>query len=208
MTRTRTDLERLWDSALCLERRGAHENPLPPLLFVTDPDRTPDPTRIARRLPSGSGVVFRAFGRSDALDTALDLAELAAERGLTLLIGADAALAEACEADGLHLPERMIGALPRLRTRNPAWLITTAAHSVRAGRRAAALGADAVLVSPVFPSRSPSARGSLGLMRFRSMARAIPCPVYALGGVNAQTARRLETSGAAGLAAVEGLAAD
>jgi thiamine-phosphate pyrophosphorylase len=40
---------------------------------------------------------------------------------------------------------------------------------------------------------------------FARIARATPAPAYALGGVDIRTARRLSLSGAAGLAAVEGL---
>jgi thiamine-phosphate pyrophosphorylase len=40
-----------------------------------------------------------------------------------------------------------------------------------------------------------------------ALARACPRPVYALGGINDETARRLLDAGLAGVAAVEGLAA-
>jgi len=62
-----------------------------------------------------------------------------------------------------------------------------------------------VFVSPVFESASPSAGRPLGTLRFARMIRGAGLPVYALGGVNAASARRLTRSGAAGLAAVEAL---
>jgi thiamine-phosphate pyrophosphorylase len=43
-------------------------------------------------------------------------------------------------------------------------------------------------------------------LRFAQLVRGARTPVYALGGVNGGTARRLMHSGAAGLAAVEALA--
>ena len=46
-------------------RKGA-KAALPSLLFFTDPVRTPDPEAVARRLPRGAAVVFRAFGAADA----------------------------------------------------------------------------------------------------------------------------------------------
>jgi thiamine-phosphate pyrophosphorylase len=173
-------------------------------MFVTDPDRTPDPVRIAQGLPRGTGVIYRAFGAAEALDTARALRRVCDARGLMLLIGADAPLAAASRADGVHLPERALWSAPRLRALKPLWLITGAAHSPRALAQAAAAGLDAALLSAVFASRSPSAKRPLGTVRFAQMVHSARLPVYALGGVNLVTARRLVASGAVGLAAVDG----
>jgi len=62
-----------------------------------------------------------------------------------------------------------------------------------------------VVVSAVFPSRSPSAGAPLGPMRLAALTRAAGGPVFALGGINTKNARRLLASGVVGLAAVEGL---
>jgi thiamine-phosphate pyrophosphorylase len=173
------------------------------LLFVTDPGRTPDPAAIAERLPRGAGIVFRAFGAADALEQARRLAEIARDRGLILLIGADERLAAQANAHGLHLPERLAPALPRLKAGRPRWIVTAAAHSPAAVRRAARLGADAVLLSAVFESRSPSAGQPMGPVRLAAIARSAPIPVYALGGVDMKNARRLGASGVVGIAAVD-----
>src|SRR5947208_746563 len=74
-------------------RKGAARRPLPALLFFTDPVRTPDPEAVARRLPRGAAVVFRAFGAPDAEARGRRLASIARARGLILLVGADAGLA-------------------------------------------------------------------------------------------------------------------
>jgi thiamine-phosphate pyrophosphorylase len=199
----RTSLDQLWATARGLKRRSRWRKPLPPLLFVTDPARTPDPARIAGRLPRGAGVVFRAFGAPDALAHARQLAGIARRRGLILLVGADEKLARAAGAQGLHLPERMVARAPMLRARHPGWLITAAAHSPAAIRKAARAGADAVLLSTVFESRSSSAGRPLGPVRLAAMARGAPLPVYALGGVDMKNARRLGASGVIGIAAVD-----
>ena len=178
----------------------------PALLFVTDPDRTPDPVAVARTLPRGAGVVFRGFGRPAAVAGLVALAAAARRRRLVLLVGADAALARSVRADGVHLPERSLHLAPRLHRARPGWIVTGAAHDARALRRAAAFGVDAVLLSPVFPSRSPSAGDALGRLRFARLVRDARAPVFALGGVRAGTARGLVRAGATGLAAVEALA--
>jgi thiamine-phosphate pyrophosphorylase len=199
----RTSLDQLWATARAINRRSRWRKPLPPLLFVSDPDRTPDPAAIARRLPRGAGVVFRAFGSPDAGPRAKALAAITRDRGVVLLVGADEGLAVSTGAQGLHLPERLAARLPRLRARHPRRLITAAAHSPLAIRKAARLGADAVLFSAIFESRSPSAGRPIGPVRLAAIARAAPVPVYALGGVDVKNARRLVASGVVGIAAVD-----
>jgi thiamine-phosphate pyrophosphorylase len=181
--------------------------PLPNLLFFTDPERTPDPERVAERLPAGAAVVFRAFGASDAAARGARLREITRRRGLRLLVGADAALALEIGADGLHLPERLTDQAPSLRKTHPDWLLTLAAHDLVAALAGAAAGVDALVVSPVFPSRSPSAGEPLGVAGLKRIVEAVETPVYALGGVRADTAARLADTGIVGIAAVEALSA-
>ena len=181
--------------------------PLPNLLFFTDPVRTLDPESIAERLPPGAAVVFRAFGAPDAEARGLKLREITQRRGLPLLVGADADLAVAVGADGLHLPERLAGDLPAIRARHPDWLITLAAHDQAAAARGGGIGADALVVSPVFPSASPSAGAPLGLEGLKRIVEAVQTPVYALGGVRAATVEQLLDSGIVGIAAVEAFGA-
>jgi len=187
-------------------RRGGGHGRLPPLLFLTDPERTPEPWLIAESLPRGAGIVFRAFGQRDARAIGLRLKAVARRRGLLLLVGADPRLARAIGADGVHLPERLAGRAGAVRRARPGWIVTAAAHGWPAVVRAARAGAQAALVSIVFPSASPSAGHPLGAVRFAALTRRSPIPVYALGGVNGSTAKRLARSGAAGIAVVGALA--
>ncbi len=170
---------------------------------MTDPERIPDLEAAARRIPRGSAIVFRAFGAEDAVRQGRALAAIARRRGLVLLAGADPALARAIGAGGVHLPERLGHRAGAIKRGRPGWLVTAAAHGERALRRAFAAGADAVLLSPVFGSRSPSAGRPWGPVRFAALVRRGRGPVYALGGIDGATAPRLMDSGAAGLAGVE-----
>lgn len=199
--------ERLWRVACALNATARLKKTLPPLFFVTDPARTPDPCEIAVRLPQGAGVIYRSFGAADAFATAAALRRVCAEAGLRLLIGQDADLAQACGADGVHLPERDLARAPGLRLARPDWLFTGAAHSAEALSTAADAGLDAALVSPVFESSSRSAGAPLGVDALARLVQGARLPVYALGGVTGETAARLVGSGAAGIAAVDGVVA-
>ncbi len=157
------------------------------------------------RLPPGAGVVFRPFGATGALAQGRVLRALAARRRLVFLVGADAGLAAALRADGVHLPERLAHAAKGLRRTRPRWRITAAAHSLAACVAARRAGAEAVVISPAFPSASPSAGRPLGALRFSLLARAARVPAYALGGVDAHTIRRLQLGPAIGVAMIGGL---
>ncbi len=173
------------------------------MLFFTDPIRTPDPVAIAQTLPRGSAVVYRAFGAPDAEALGLRLRVIARERGLKLLVGADAALAARVGADGVHLPERLMHRARRIKAQHRRWIVTAAAHSPTAARRARLAGADAVVVSTVFASCSPSASAPMGALRLARLVRCVDLAVYGLGGIDNKKARLLKDTGLAGLAAVE-----
>lgn len=190
---------------LRLRPRTVRAKSLPPLLFFTDPDRTPDAGAVIAMLPRGAGVVYRAFGAADAVARGRALAGIARRRGVVFLVGADVSLAIALRADGVHFPERDAFRTARNRRLRGRFLLTGAAHDGAAARRGARTGLDAVMVSPIFPSRSPSADRALGVRALSAIVRRTTVPVYALGGVNHGTARLLLGTGVAGLAAIEGL---
>lgn len=190
-------------TAQFLRRRNGARKGLPALLFFTDPVRTPDAEAIAGRLPPGTAIVFRAFGAADAEAAGARLAAIARARKLILLVGADAALAGRLGAGGVHLPQRLAHRARRLKAAHPGWIVTAAAHSPRAARAALAAGADAVVVSTVFASRSASAGAPMGPIRLAMLVRRVKGPVYALGGIDNKKARRLKDADLVGLAAVD-----
>ena len=206
---SRSDGARLWAEAQALARlaqavRRGERSRVPPLLFFTDPERTPRPWDVAARMPPGSGVVYRGFGRPEALDEARRLRAVTQQNGMALLIGEQADLADAVGADGVHLPERALGGASSLAARRPAWILTGAVHSVAAAWAARDL--DAVILSPIFPAGGASApRPALGLDALGTAASGT-VPVFALGGISARTAGRLAGTGCGGLAGVSGIA--
>ncbi|WP_312781712.1 thiamine phosphate synthase [Brevundimonas sp.] len=202
------DADALWRTATALARAAAAvsppKKPLPPLLFFTDPARTPRPWETAARLPAGAGVVFRHFGATDALETGLRLRAATKAAGVRLMVGLDADLAERISADGVHLPERALSAAYALSGRRPDWLLTGTAHGLETARGARDL--DALVLSPVFPAGGASAsKAALGIDGFKALRAHAPCPAYALGGVNAGNAAELLGSGACGIAGVDAM---
>jgi thiamine-phosphate pyrophosphorylase len=176
---------------------------------VTDAARLPDPLPAIQRLQPGDGVLFRHYELPwpQRLALARQVAVLCRQRGLLLLVAGDARLARAVAADGLHLPQDLIGraAAARMGLR----LVTAAAHDAGAVARAGRQGIDAVLVSPVFVTASHPGAPGLGPVRFAALAVAAKrrgLAVYALGGMSGASLRRLAGLPVAGFAAIGSLA--
>ncbi len=204
------DARTLWQTAEALALQARAVSPsartLPPLLFFTDPARTPDPLATAARLPPGAGVVYRHFGTDDAPQVARAFRAATRQAGVRLLIGQDTALAEQVGADGVHLPERDLHRSRGLRAARPDWLVTGAVHGEEALAQAARL--DAAVVSPVFQAGGASAaKPALGVARLAALCRLAPCPVYGLGGLTPANVEQLLGTGACGIAGVEAIQA-
>ena len=202
----KTRFQYLFDKARDIAQAQAILNPpdprMPPLFFVTDPRRTPHPEDIVAHLPAGCGVIYRSFGESHALQRARLLRKIADDDGLVLFIGDDETMAREVGAHGVHLPERGIERAPALAGD---FLVTAACHAIEAVRRPEIHAVHAVLVSPVFVSRSASAAGvePLGVKGVRALVEVSPVPVYGLGGINCDTIGILKDSGLSGVAAVD-----
>jgi thiamine-phosphate pyrophosphorylase len=96
----------------------------------------------------------------------------------------------------LHLPTSGLR-VEDVRSRLVGKCVSAAVHSL-----AEVQAVDLALVSPVFrPGSKPDdPRPPLGVEGFFSLARALPCPAFALGGITAENASLL--GGAAGLAVI------
>ncbi|HEX3485177.1 MAG TPA: thiamine phosphate synthase [Micropepsaceae bacterium] len=178
---------------------------LPPLILMTDALRLRAPLEAARTLPRGAAIILRHTDDVARAELAERLGPIVRARGLILLIAGDAALAMRAGCDGLHLPESRAMEAAHWKARHPSWLITAAAHSEHAVAAAARSRCDAVLLGPAFATQSHVGRAEFGVCRFRFVAARAALPVYALGGVNAQTMGRLAGARLAGIAAIEAL---
>jgi thiamine-phosphate pyrophosphorylase len=79
-----------------------------------------------------------------------------------------------------------------LRPKRSGLIVIATAHTMREIADANRSGADAVMLSPVFPTRSHPGGKTLGPVRFRLLARYARVPVIALGGMNRQRSHSLK----------------
>lgn len=166
-----------------------------------------DPLWLAlRRLPRGSGIVFRHYGLEDGARRTLlaRVARLARARRLLLVVAQPPI---GVVARNRHWRQGDVG-----RGERAPGVQTAAAHSARAVEQAARAGADLIFLSPLFATRSHGDARLLGPVRFglavNSRSRlAATVPLVALGGMNAARGRRLQPLGASGWAAIDAWAA-
>lgn len=131
------------------------------------------------RLPRGSGLIYRHYHLPDAERVARyhALKRLARARDHVVVLADSALTALEWGADGIY------GSPLSLYPRRDLLILATA-HNMREIAQANRIGADALLLSPVFPTRSHLGAPSLGSVKFRLLAQYARMPVIALGGMD------------------------
>jgi thiamine-phosphate pyrophosphorylase len=130
------------------------------------------------------------------------LRQLTTEREALLVVNHRVDLAQACGADGVHLPGNGLP-ITVVRALYPSMLVGRSCHS-RSGLEAAEQhGADWTFLSPIAqPLSKASAIPPLGVDGFREMIRDSKIPVFALGGIVPSLLEPLIKSGARGVAVI------
>jgi thiamine-phosphate pyrophosphorylase len=171
--------------------------------------------QVARALPRGALCVQlrdKERGPASLGMMAWRLRVVTRALGAALVVNGTATLARDVGAEGVHLGGGTgnVGAARRV-LGSRRWVSVTA-HSDEDVQRAAADGADAVVVSPIFASRPPGVgtvtkegRGVDVLRRARALSGG--AAVFALGGVDRENSRACGAAGAHGVAVMKALLA-
>lgn len=162
----------------------ARQTPLPAIWLISDARNDAALDAALARLPPGSGLIFRHYHLPEQERRArfVALNRRARARGITVALAGPMQQARRWGAAGAYGPARMLA-------HGTAGLRLATVHSL--AELARTRRADAVLLSPVFPTRSHPGGRVLGVVRFRLLAARAQVPVIALGGMGARAARRL-----------------
>ena len=161
--------------------------PLPQLWLISDERNDAVLESALRDLPRGGGFIYRHYhlGDPQRWERFRELRHIARACGHTVILADSALTATEWGADGIY------GSPRTLWPRRADLLYLATAHDLAEIGLANRLGADAVLLSPVFPTASHPGGAVLGPSRFRLLARHSLAPVIALGGMNADRASAL-----------------
>ncbi|WP_296678559.1 thiamine phosphate synthase [Novosphingobium sp.] len=163
----------------------ARLKPLPAIWIISDARNDAALEYALARLPRGSGVVFRHYhlASRDRRARFDQVKRLAQARGHVVALSGNARTARRWGADAAYGSVQVLApgpALPRLVAVHSLWELA----QVKRG--------DAILLSPVFETRTHPNGKTLGPRRFRLIAARSALPVIALGGMNSVRAKRLK----------------
>jgi len=187
----------------------------PRVVQITEASVVPERALLARveavaSLPAAERAAFAVQLRDPDLPSralyALGARLRAATRaaGAALVVNDRLDLALALDADGLHLGRRSIAVADARALWGGRW-IAVACHAVEDVLRAADEGADAAVLSPIFPSPGkgpPLGVQALAQARDALTARACAVQLVALGGVDEAGAAACFAAGADAVAAI------
>jgi len=123
-----------------------------------------------------------------------------------LLINDRLDVALAVDADGVHLGQTSFPAAAARQLLGPRKLIGVSTHNPT--EIAAAAEADFLVFGPVYATPSKAVYGEpQGLVRLRQAVLQSPLPVVAIGGITAERATEVLTTGAQGIAVISALSA-
>ncbi len=161
------------------------DQPVPDLWLLSDARNDAVLEQAIARLPKRSGFVFRHY-HLDPDERAARFAQLLPmlrDAGHWAIVADGFQRAEKWGADGVY------GGLDNIAPAEFRWIAT--AHDEAEIADASEYGANAVMLSPVFPTRSHPGAETLGPARFHELAALSKVPVIALGGMNAERAKEL-----------------
>jgi thiamine-phosphate pyrophosphorylase len=182
------------------------------LYAIVGPEGGRDPIELAHDVLEGGARIVQLRWKSgsagDALRAAERIRELTRRAGAWLIVNDRLDVALASEADGVHLGQTDLPALPARRLIGKR-ILGVSTHDVAQAREAQAAGADYVGFGPMFAT-STKATGydARGLERLREVRRAVSLPIVAIGGLDGERGREAIAAGADAAAMIAALTAD
>lgn len=170
--------------------------PVPRIWLMTDPRLDDQLLAAIRRLPTGSGVIFRHYALDPKQRKQLfgQVRHICALRGHILMLAGDARTARFWGAYGVHgqgmASRRLLQSAP--------------VHHHREIKQAKRRRADVLFLSPLLKTRSHPGARALGAMAFHRLALLCrPALVVALGGMNCAEAAKWSRNIVHGWAAID-----
>lgn len=138
----------------------------------------------------------------DALqDFVAEVCNLAKPRGVLVLVNGLATDKGVGPADGVHLRADQ---LLKLSARPDANWVGASCHTREELEHAARLGLDYALLGAVRETATHPGEAGMGWARFAALAKELPIPVFAIGGLGAEDLDTARDAGAHGIAAIQG----
>ncbi|QKI88726.1 Nudix family hydrolase [Thiomicrorhabdus xiamenensis] len=160
--------------------------------------------KLAKVLNDGIKLIqLRAKGLDEAevVKLAQENIDAIHQAGAKLMLNGTPEMLGQTQADGIQLASNQLFAYDA-RPIAQDKLLGASTHNQEEVEQALKIGADFILLSPVLPTATHPDMEALGWDVFREMVKAIPVPVFALGGMKAERLNQGKQNGAQGIAAI------
>ncbi len=140
----------------------------------------------------------------------LEVREVTAEAGVDLIVNDRVDVAEAIDADGVHVGQSDLPVSVARELLGPEAVVGCSASTVAEAEAAEADGADYLGVGSVYGTTSkevPEPEDDVGPERVAAIADAVSIPIVGIGGVTAENAGPVVEAGAAGVAVISEITA-
>jgi len=139
-----------------------------------------------------------------------ELRELTAAAGVDLIVNDRIDIAQAIDADGVHVGQSDLPVEVARDLLGPDAIVGCSASTVAEARKAEADGADYLGVGAVYGTSSKDVddeKDSVGPKRIAAVADAVSIPIVGIGGITADNADPVVDAGAAGVAVISEITA-
>lgn len=139
----------------------------------------------------------------EMIEIARKLKGMCAEAGVPFIVNDRVDVAIASKADGVHLGQDDFPISLARKLMGEDVIIGGSAVSLEDAQRCFAEGADYVGFGPVYPTSSkPDASSPSGIVIMKKAIAAVPLPIIAIGGINAENTHEVIRAGAYGIAVI------
>ncbi|MFD1485021.1 thiamine phosphate synthase [Lacticaseibacillus baoqingensis] len=163
---------------------------------------------VTKALAGGVSMVQlreKHMAQADFIAEACAIKKVCQTFQVPFLINDDLAVAQAVDADGIHVGQADLDAAAIKAQWGPNKIVGVSAQTVAQAQAAQAAGADYLGVGAVFPTATKTDAVSVSIATLQAITAAVTIPVVAIGGIHAENLLQLQHTGIVGVALVSEL---
>ena len=139
----------------------------------------------------------------EMIHIAAQMKQVCSDHGVPLIVNDRVDLAIAAKADGVHLGQDDFPIPPARELLGQEMIIGASASNMEEVEKCLLDGADYVGFGPVYPTTSKDDAGSVkGLVSLAQVAKAVPVPIIAIGGISLDNISEVLQTGIHGIAVI------
>ena len=163
---------------------------------------------IEEAIKGGAGIVQlreKNISTKDLYEKALKVKEICKNYGALFIINDRLDIAQAVEADGVHLGQSDMPIEKARKILKDKFLIGATARNIEEAKKVELLGADYIGSGAIFGTSTKDNAKKLEMEELIKIINSIKIPVFAIGGININNVSMLKNIGLQGICSVSGI---